>query len=332
MALVPVLAMADGETVTVSFDMKGHGTGAPVDQTIPKGTPAVEPEDPVPLAEEKFYFGYWTYIRNYMETRWDFSNKVNGDMTLSALWFPWETRAFQLALDGQPYSGATALAKDTTAGTTYTLTEREPGLYSVQLPEGNYDMMVNDELIHPNQTVGRKGSSSKYFLYYYFLNFDSNGQNFTTASAPGTQIVRSANYPSIPPAPKAANADYAFTGWTKGPGEDSGAFDFKRNMSSTRTAYAQWVQVNSGEYPVAVYGAEHEGSSVATSSSDYQVTLKPPATYEYPCTIEKIQIGGQKISQDQYSFNGDTGLLTIDKAAITGPIEIFASMCFPPTS
>ncbi|NLA95733.1 MAG: InlB B-repeat-containing protein, partial [Clostridiaceae bacterium] len=91
MALVPNLAMADGDTVTVSFDMKDHGTGAPVNQTIPKGTPAVEPEDPVPLPEEKFYFGYWTYIRNYFVTRWDFSNNVNDDMTLSALWFPWET-------------------------------------------------------------------------------------------------------------------------------------------------------------------------------------------------------------------------------------------------
>ena len=56
MAMVPVLAIADGEMVTVSFDMKGHGTGAPVDQTIPKGTPAVEPVEPCSAARREVLF------------------------------------------------------------------------------------------------------------------------------------------------------------------------------------------------------------------------------------------------------------------------------------
>ncbi|MFA5585282.1 MAG: InlB B-repeat-containing protein [Saccharofermentanales bacterium] len=330
LTLVPALAMAAGYTATVSFDLNGHGIGeAPPNQIIPNGGRATIPEEPVPLVEDKVNFAYWTEMRNYALTRWDFNEPIYSDMTLYAYWFPWATFALQLSLNGEPYSGATVQVKNLADQVTQTITEGEPGNYPIQLPEGRYTFYVNGES-KTTQDIGKTHTHTTYFYYYCTMDFDANGQIFTSASAPARQIVEKEKTPRIPSAPAATDAGKGFIGWTKGPGTGSGVYDFEAPQLLPKTAYAQWTTLGPGQYPVAIYGAEREGGLTASGSSDYQVTLKPPAAFEYPCSISGIMVGGQEISSGQYFINSNTGQLTINKEAITGPVEIFASMPLRP--
>lgn len=69
--------------VTVTFDMKGHGT-APADQTFPAGSTATEPTEPTAAS---LAFGGW-YTDAALTTRADFSDPITASTTLYARWLP----------------------------------------------------------------------------------------------------------------------------------------------------------------------------------------------------------------------------------------------------
>ena len=71
----------EDDTVTVTFDMGGHGTPVP-SQTMFRGETAVMPEEP---AEKNFNFKGW-FSDRALTKEWDFATPVMKDMTIFASW------------------------------------------------------------------------------------------------------------------------------------------------------------------------------------------------------------------------------------------------------
>ncbi len=65
------------------------------------------------------------------------------------------------------------------------------------------------------------------------------------------------------------------------------------------------------------------GADTVNTNNDYTATLTPDAGYKLPSSV-KVSMNGTAISSG-YTYNSSTGVLTIDKSAITGDIEITAN-------
>ena len=82
LCLITGCGNSDKETFTVTFD--SNGGSEIVSQQVIKGEQIIEPENPI---NDGFEFLGWYYN----ETKWDFNNQVNNDMTLIA---EWDTKEF----------------------------------------------------------------------------------------------------------------------------------------------------------------------------------------------------------------------------------------------
>ena len=90
------------------------------------------------------------------------------------------------------------------------------------------------------------------------------------------------------------------------------------NITITATA-------TKASYTVTFNGSNvtSSGSSAATYGTNYTATLTPDAGYKLPSSV-KVSMNGTAISSG-YTYNSSTGVLTINKSAITGDIEITAN-------
>ena len=82
-----------------------------------------------------------------------------------------------------------------------------------------------------------------------------------------------------------------------------------------------------GEYTVAydLTGCSFTGKTSTTAGADYTTTLKLKGDYTNPITIASVTADGTALDSSEYTFDNDTGVLTIPSAKITGNIIITAS-------
>ncbi len=66
------------------------------------------------------------------------------------------------------------------------------------------------------------------------------------------------------------------------------------------------------------------GAADATEGTDYTATLTAEQGYLLPQTIE-VKVGNQTLASTDYTYNPDTGALTIPGAKLTGDVEIIAA-------
>lgn len=79
------------------------------------------------------------------------------------------------------------------------------------------------------------------------------------------------------------------------------------------------------EYDVVVHLSDisFSGDSVASVENGFQVTLEADELYRLPQTI-KVTVAGEALFSNEYSYDPDTGELSISAQAITGEVEITA--------
>lgn len=342
LTLFPVTIFADGETVTVTFDMNGRGGSgvSPTPRTVLKGSKIEAPASP---SEDEDFDGYnfrfWYYLdNNNRSVRWNFEeDTVQSDLTLYAQWANYPVIKIEVQQDGALHSGLTLEYRSTTdEGLTYTFTETSTGNYQYNgVRPGSYDVYVDNKKLS-NNTISSGDIETTYYMYLYTVTFDANGQEFTEETAPASQLCwntlsgsnRKVTRPAVP---AAKDPNYRFVGWTVGPERDSGAFDFATSISSKTVIYAQWERItDDNTFPVTAERATIIGSSSATRGEDYHATLVPVDGYELPfretsseyTTRTHIKIGGQMLNTANYTLNLNTGELTIPGQYITGRVEI----------
>lgn len=120
-----------------------------------------------------------------------------------------------------------------------------------------------------------------------------------------------------------------FDQWSNGsqPGDKGNASNINLRITGDTEIYPVWKDASAGEYTVAydLTGCSFTGKTNTTAGQDYTTTLKLKGDYTNPITIASVSIGGKILVSSEYTFDKDTGVLTIPSAKITGNIIIKAS-------
>ena len=120
-----------------------------------------------------------------------------------------------------------------------------------------------------------------------------------------------------------------FDQWSNGsqPGDKGNADNMNLRITGDTEIYPVWKDASAGEYTVAydLTGCSFTGKTSTTAGQDYTTTLQLKGDYTDPITIASVTAGGTALDPSDYTFDKDTGVLTIPSAKITGNIIIKAS-------
>ncbi len=120
-----------------------------------------------------------------------------------------------------------------------------------------------------------------------------------------------------------------FDQWSNGsqPGDKGNASHMNLRITGDTEIYPVWRDASEGEYTVAydLTGCSFTGKTSTTAGADYTTTLKLKGDYTNPITIASVTADGTALDSSEYTFDNDTGVLTIPSAKITGNIIITAS-------
>lgn len=220
---VDFYAKWERNTYTVSYNMNGHGTPKPDNETVEEGETFTKPSDPT---ETDFRFTGW-YTEPACENLFDFTTPVSSSMTLYA---GWRQVTYTLHFN----DGVTPDAQD---------------VYSSAEPE-DLPVPVNGDLVFggwytdaafvgtpvtttPDSDLGDVAYYAQW-LAPITVSFDLNGHG---TSAPDAQIVGEGQSPSEPAAP--ADDDYNFTAWYTDAGCEH-KFSFSTPITEDMILYAGW--------------------------------------------------------------------------------------------
>ena len=348
--LLPLSAAAEGEEemVTVTFDMCGHGGEAPASVTVPKGSKIAAPESPKPDEEDGvYYFAHWTAhpVSGAPVDAWDFDTMtVEETMTLYAVWWRYTEVTMVISHSGGPYKNGSVEFRDS-SGNVYPFTEGDsheantdyichavkPGIYQLYIESSYAD----------SYTLARSGSSAKWWVNFFHVSFDANGQKFMQGTAPEsiTAFGGSCKVSRPVSSPKAQDSSYVFAGWTVGPEADSSEFDFSSSVTGETVIYAQWTKdAPEDSVLVTVERSALQGSHFALKGEDYHAVLVPDAGYKLPYRAANgsyknstcVFIGGSVLDASKYSLNCATGEITIPGEYVTDSIHIQSNPRVPP--
>lgn len=340
--LLPYSVAAEGEEemVTVTFDMCGHGGKAPESVTVPKGSKIAAPESPKPDDKDGiYYFAHWTAhpVSGATVDAWDFDTMtVDKDMKLYAIWWQYTEVTMVISHSGGPYKNGSVEFRDSSrnvypftegdsheANTDYICHAMKPGTYQLYI-EGCYA---------DSYTLARSVSSAKWWVNFFHVSFDANGQEFMPGTAPESITAFGGSCKVSRPAssPKAQDTAYVFAGWTVGPEADSSEFDFSSSVTGETVIYAQWTKdAPEDSVLVTVERSALQGSHFALKGEDYHAVLVPDAGYELPYRAANgsyknstcVFIGGSVLDASKYSLNCATGEITIPGKYVTDSIHI----------
>ena len=221
-------------TYTVSFDLKGHGTAVDP-QTVESGKTAAAP-DPAP-SEEGWTFENW-YSDESLETPYDFSAPVTGDITLYAKWSQVKPETYTVSFDLNGH-GTAVDPQTVEAGKTAAAPEPAPseegwtfeGWYSDEGLQTPYDFAAP---VTGDITLYAKWSQVK--PETYTVSFDLKGHG--TAVDP--QTVEAGKTAAVPdPAP--SEAGWTFDGWYSDENLET-PYEFSEPVTKDITLYAKWTE------------------------------------------------------------------------------------------
>lgn len=91
--------------------------------------------------------------------------------------------------------------------------------------------------------------------------------------------------------------------------------------------YPVWADAPDGVYTVSydLTNCSFSGSVNTTKDADYTTKLVAETDYRQPFTLAEVSVGDQKLTSSDYTFDEETGELTIPAEKITGNIKIKAS-------
>lgn len=315
--------------------------------TVEKGNRIAKPSYPRDGQlddSETYRFQYWaTYDSKTGYTRWDFDkDTVDDDITLYAVWQSKYNKVHEkISTSGKPYTGGKVEYRDASGNVKYTLKEgtsdeKYTDYSNDKIETGSYYLYIDDIRIDREIGVG-EGSEPVNTTELFHVNYDSNGQEFTDATKPEDILCYTtgltANNKITKPAttPQAKNSSYVFAGWTTGSEVDSEGYDFSKKITADTTIYAQWIKADDADSViVTAENSRIQGSRTVKKGQDYTAMLIPNSGYELPYheavgsyrSYTYVEVDGQLLDAGQYSFNCNTGKITIPGERVTGNILI----------
>lgn len=225
----PFAAVAE-ETYTVTFDLNGHGSGAPEAQTVTEGETTTQPESP---SDEGYDFAYWS--TDPAGGAYDFSQPVSGDLYLYAIWTEKVPESFTLTLTNASCDAFSGESGEVAEGTLVSVTAIVPsGMYFSYWEASGVSLSdTSSETVSFTMPSGAV-SLSAVLVSPVTVSFDLNGHGST---APASQTIKPGTCAAAPENP--TDAEYDFAGWTISKTELS-AFDFSTPITADTTLYALW--------------------------------------------------------------------------------------------
>ena len=227
---------------TVTFDANG-GNPIPRDQSISEGSTVNEP---MAMSRPGFGFGGWYDDRSLEGEAWDFTNPVNKDLTLYAMWV---TRNFTVTFEAD---GGSPAPESRIIGLGMTIDE--PPLMAKEGDVGFAGWYVNPSLTIPwdfaNDTVSADTTLyAKWAPIIYKVVFQANGG----LPVPEDQDMAT-NAKAVEPQDPVMDG-FIFDGWFRESGFTN-LWNFSSDtVTSNMTLYAKWVPedpemvwVRSGSY------------------------------------------------------------------------------------
>ena len=219
-------------TYTVSFDLNGHGTGAPEGQSVTEGGTAVEPASPT---DENYDFVYWSQDPGGSAV-FDFATPISSDLVLYAIWSEKAPESFTLTLSNATCNVFSGTEGEVTEGTSVRVTATVPeGMYFYQWEASGVTLSDSSaETVSFTMPSGAV-SLSAVMNSPVTVSFDLNGHG---QSAPAAQSIKPGTCAAEPASP--TDAQYEFKGWTVSK-TDLTPFDFSTPITENTTLYAIWT-------------------------------------------------------------------------------------------
>ncbi|MBR6204836.1 MAG: InlB B-repeat-containing protein [Candidatus Methanomethylophilaceae archaeon] len=258
------------DSCTVSFDT-GEGSYVP-SQTVKKGSKATEPN----TFREGYSFQGW-YTAASGGSKFDFSTKITGNMTLYARWAQNEAESFRVTFDAN--GGSADSFQVVKSGGLLTKPEdptrsgyRFQGWYTTASGGDEYEFSKPVTSSFTLYAHWAPGSQAKTCTVTFVLNDGTAGKS--------TVAVESGSRASSPTAP--SRTGYSFDGWyTAAAG--GARFDFATKITSDTTLYAHWTANAPAQRHTVTFDAN--GGSPTTeqtvSSGDYASIPASPARPGY---------------------------------------------------
>ncbi|MDO5111610.1 MAG: InlB B-repeat-containing protein [Clostridia bacterium] len=355
-AETPVLTIGTGGTLTVTFDMQGHGTAISSLTGLTYNVAVAAPEAPTATG---YTFGGW-YKEDVCTNAWKFTgsgaDKVTDSVTLFAKWTP---IAYTVSYDleggthGASHPGNAsfdtpfALSAPTRTGFAFTGWTVTSGLNSATAKWGVSDppdtaiasaaaKCVNgmESIYLKNLTATAGGSvtvSANWSISNSTLKILPNGgvwERFTTTR------VFVQNYNTTRAVPVPTRTGYTFTGWTRTNAygtmtslTDDATYTFGATGGVTDTLSANWAALHYNVTHTLANITATEGTAgenKATHGEAYTTTLRAAVGYSLPDVIT-VQVAGSTLrAGTDYSYTPTSGAVRIPGEGVTGSIGISA--------
>ena len=281
---------------------------------------------------------------------------ISGNSVVNAIGAEGETRSYGIGAFGNIF------VKDTSHVTAYgtTVNNPAPGNYSLGIGSQSSVILSNEATLDikgETLAVGTYGDwgfstnqsqnrllkadgvvitpatdmnycKAKHLTLHQLYNVDFVGEYVTSdgeetalkGSDYITELVPSKNYRILPGSIKVKTNDIEITGFTFN--ESTGELFVPASL--IRDNLSIEVKAEKITFPVSfnVANVSYRGNSLAEQGSDYKATLTPDMYYRISASDITVTVKGTVI--DEFTFDEETGTLTIPSALVTGEISISA--------